>query len=217
MFCNKDKIHINDFEGLRKLIKSQMKEKRYAHTLGVEREAEIIAKIYNCGEDVIKKLKAAAILHDITKEFEIEKQLEVCKSYNIKLSGDDLKAEKSIHAKTGAYIAKIEFGADKTIFDGIYNHTVLRPSRAFSLFERIIYLADWTEPGRDYDDCAAVREYFYSKINSAETIAEKNRALDETILFSCNKSIQALIQDNLFIHKDTIECRNALVKKKITV
>jgi len=214
MFCNKNKISAYDFEELRKTIKPFMKEKRYIHTLGVENEAVKIAKIYNCGEEFIKKLRTAAILHDITKEFTIEKHLEVCKTYGIKLSGDDLKSVKPIHAKTGAYIAKLEFGAGKTVFDGIYNHTVLAPSKAFDLFGRIIYLADWTEPGRDYSDCAEVREYFYSKINRSAVPAEKSGVLDQTILFSCNKSIQALINDGLFIHRDTIACRNALILKK---
>ena len=217
MFCNKNKIKTNDPEQLRKIIKPLMKEKRYIHSAGVEKEAEAIAKIYGCSEDIIKKLRIAAILHDITKEFEIEKQLEICGAYGIKLSDDDLKAFKPIHAKTGAYIAKIEFGADETVFDLIYNHTILDPSKAFCLFERIVYLADWTEKNRDYGDCAEVRDYFYSRINKAETPAEKNKILDETILFSCNKSIKALLEDNLFVHKATIECRNALILNKITV
>ena len=211
MFCNnnKNKINWDDLDGLRETVRSLVKEKRFAHILGVEREAAGIAEIFGCDKDFIKKLRAAALLHDITKDFDMAKQLEICEAYDIKLSRDDKLAVKPIHAKTGAYIAKHEFGADDMIFNGIYNHTIPDPSRELDLFDKIIYLADWTEPGRDYEDCKQVRGYFYSRADLIN--------LDKTILFSYNKSIEALLADGLFIHKDTIEGRNALILKGITV
>jgi len=217
MFCNKNKINWDDFDGLRETVKEFVKEKRFAHVLGVEQEAVKMAGIYNCGEDFIKKLRSAAILHDITKEFDNKKQLEICEKYNIELSGDDKKAVKPIHAKTGAYVAKYEFGADDIIFDGINYHTLGDPSENFKLFDKIIYLADWTEPNRSYQDCVDVREYFYSRIENAENLEQKNEVMDKTLLFSYNKSIESLIKENLFIHKDTIKCRNMLINKKVMV
>ena len=217
MFCNKNKINLYDFDGLREVVRSLVKPKRYNHTLGVEQEAVKIAEIFECNGEFIKKVRAAAILHDITKEFGLEKQLEVCEEYNIELSGDDKIAFKPIHAKTGAHIAKIEFGADYLIFDAVYNHTVSRPEKSFDLFNRIIALADWTEPNRSDKDCAEVREYFYSRLNDAQNITEKNSVLDKAMLFSYNKTISMILEDGLFIHKDTVECRNALILKEITV
>lgn len=210
MFCNKNKIKLGDFEGLRECVKSFMKEKRYIHTLGVEEEAAKIAGIFGCGADFVKKLKSAAILHDITKEFTREKQLEICGKYNIKLTKDDMMTEKEWHAKTGAYIAKKEFCADDIVFSAVYNHTLGGPPSA-PLSDKIIYLADWIEPNRDYQDCVDVREYFYTKINEAKSLKEKYGILDETISFSMDKSIRALLADNLFIHKNTIKYRNSYI------
>ena len=217
MFCNKNKISCNDYAGLRGLVKTLVREKRYAHILGAEQEAVRIAGIFECDENTIKKIKTAALLHDITKEFDMQKQLEICREYKIKLSGDDEKTPKAVHAKTGAYVAKLEFGADEMIFHGIYNHTIGDPSRTPALFDKIIYLADWTEPNRDYSDCGEVREYFYSGIRTARNLKEKHIVLEKTMLFSYNKSIEALIRDGLFIHEDTIKNRNALIINKITV
>ena len=217
MFCNKNNISRYDFDGLRETVRGLIKEKRFNHILGVEQEAVKIAGIYECGEEFINKLRTAAILHDITKEFSYSQQLEICREYKIRLSKDDKKAEKPIHAKTAAYIAKIEFGADDIIFDGIYNHTISEPLKSFDLFNRIINLADWIEPNRIHEDCVAVREYFYSKIKNAGNIEQKHKVMDETILFSYNISIKVLLEDNLFIHKDTIKCRNALINKKVLV
>ena len=217
MFCNKNKINKNDFDGLRELARSLVKEKRYAHILGVEQEAVKMAGIFGCDGNFIKKIKAAALLHDITKEFDMQKQLEICGEYKIKLSGDDKKVPKSLHAKTGAYIAKLEFGADDAVFNGIYNHTIGNASGAPGLFDKIIYLADWIEPNRDYGDCCEVRDYFYSGIKAAANLSEKYIILDQTMLFSYNKSIEALIKDNLFIHRDAVKHRNALINRNITV
>ena len=124
MFCNKNKIKWDDFNGLRGCVKSFVKEKRYIHIIGVEEETEKLAGIFGCGANLAKKLKSAAILHDITKEFGRENQLEICDKYKIKLSKSDMRVEKEWHAKTGAYIAKYEFGADDIVFDAIYYHTL---------------------------------------------------------------------------------------------
>ena len=218
MFCNKNKISIDNLDGIRETVRGLVKEKRYTHILGVEGEAVRIAEIFGSGEDFIKKLRAAALLHDITKEFDMKKQLEICGKYNIEISEDDIKAVKPLHAKTGAYIAKIEFGADSLIFNGIYNHTA--PSSppgkfGFDLFGKIIYLADWTEPNRDFPECIEIRDYFYSRIDSGNR--DKAMILDKTLLLSYNKTIEILVRDGLFIHEDTVKCRNNLIIKEITV
>jgi nicotinate-nucleotide adenylyltransferase len=219
MFCNKNKIIWSDLEGLRETVRFFVKESRFAHILGVEHEAVNIAGIfgYDKSSDFVHKLRAAAILHDITKEFDFNRQLEICGKYNIKLSGDDKKAVKPLHAKTGAHIAKIEFSADNMIMSAIYNHTLGGASKKYELSDRIICLADWTEPNRTQQDCVDVRGFFYSRIAGAKTPKEKNRVLDETMLFCYNKSIEALIKDNLFIHKEAFRRRNALINKKIMV
>jgi len=182
MFCNKNKIELYDYDGLRELAKSLVKEKRYLHILGVEEEAVKIANIYNCGGEFIKKLRAAALLHDMTKEFTREKYFEIFGEYNVNLTEDEKNAEWSFHAKTAAYIARFEFGADDMIFYGIYNHTDRSDlEKKPDLFSKIIHLADWTEPNRTDEYCVGVREYFYAGIEKAETPEQKNKIMDETI------------------------------------
>jgi len=211
MFCNKDNINWDDLDGLREIVKSFVKEKRYVHTLGVEEEAVKLAGIFEITDaKLIKKIKASAILHDITKEFDMKKQVEISAKYNFELNYDDIKSEKPVHSKTAAYIAKYEFYADDIIFNAIYNHTLGGPVDSF-IADKIIYLADYIEINRTYGDCVEVREYFYSGIKNAETLGEKYKILDETILFSCNKTIEALIEENLFIHKDTVKHRNSFI------
>ena len=182
MFCNKNKVKWDDYDGLRETVKCFVKEKRFEHILGVESEAVKIAGIFGADENFIKKMRAAAILHDITKEFDLNKQLEVFKKYNINLSEAEKNAEWSYHAKSAAYIAKFEFGADSIIFGGIYNHTDKSDLlKSPTLFNKIIHLADWIEPNRTDLQCIKAREYFYSIIEKAETHEQKNKAVDEMI------------------------------------
>jgi len=182
MFCNKNKVKLDDFERLRETVKCFVKEKRFEHILGVEGEAVKIGGIYKADGEFIKKLRVAAILHDITKEFDINRHFEVFKEYNINLTEDEKRAEWSCHAKSGAYIAKFEFGADALIFGGIYNHTDKSDLlKAPTLFNKIIHLADWIEPKREHQQCIEVREYFYSGIEKAETNEQKYKVIDETI------------------------------------
>lgn len=184
MFCNKNNTRLSwdDFDGLKELVKSLVKERRYIHTLGVEEEALKFAKIFECDESMIKKLRSAAIFHDMTKEFSREKYLEVFETYNINLSEGEKNAEWSYHAKTAAYIAKFEFGADDMIFGGIYNHTDKSDlMKSPTLFNKIISLADAIEPNRDGEFVIRMREHFYSEIEKAGTPEQKYKIIDETV------------------------------------
>lgn len=62
-------------------------EKRLNHTFFVEKEvvalAESLDMVYNISDAQKNDLRAAALLHDITKEMPLEKQLELCGKYGI--------------------------------------------------------------------------------------------------------------------------------------
>ena len=213
MFCNKKKIGYLDHDKLRPLVRNFVKESRYEHILAMEGEAVKLAGIFGeSGDaDFVNKLRSAALLHDITKEFGLAQHYEICEKYKIKLTDEDKASEKVLHAKTAAYIALLEFGAeDERVFWGIYNHT-LGGLENFSTFAKIIYLADYIEPTRTFIDCVEVQAYFYGKIAEAKNIKAKLRILDETILYSMNKTIETLIKDNLAIHSDAVKCRNNFV------
>lgn len=217
MFCNnnnnKKKVNYLEHEKLRHIVRDFMKDSRYEHTLAVEKEAVKLAEIYDKGDDAdfINKLRSAAILHDITKELSVDKHFEICEKYRIKLTDEDKAIQKVLHAKTAAYIAVLEFGADDDMtFWGIYNHT-LGGVKHFSIFAKIIYLSDYIEPMRTFIDCVEVRDYFYSNIEKADGIKDKQKVLDETILYSMNKTIESLIKENLLIHSDAVICRNKFI------
>ena len=70
-----------DLDALREAVRTYYTEKRYGHALCVEEEAARLGEIFLPGR--IHALRAAALLHDITKKFDLEKQLKCCADFGI--------------------------------------------------------------------------------------------------------------------------------------
>ena len=132
-------VSSDELEEIRKRVRSMMSEKRYLHTLGVEREIIRLSEIFL--PEKREKLRAAALLHDITKEYSPEKQAELCEKYSIEVSDSMKRSPKLYHAVTGAYIAKTLFpeAVDNELFDAITYHTTGRC--AMTMADKLLYLA----------------------------------------------------------------------------
>ena len=83
----------SEIEGIRTRVGVSMSEKRYRHTLAVEEMASRLADLY-CPEKK-NKIRAAALLHDITKELGVGQQLDICREYGIELERDAYFAPKT--------------------------------------------------------------------------------------------------------------------------
>lgn len=194
---------------LRERVKPYLTEKRYAHTLSVEREAAKLGAIYL--PDKIMKLRASALLHDITKRYSDEKQLQCCKEFGIITDMYERVQTKTLHAKTAAEVAKRDFPefADPEIISGIRWHTT--GHAGMTCFESIVYLSDYIEETRTFDDCVKLRSYFYDRLASAVDINEKNRVFEDTMIMSFDKTVELLIADGEYISTDTIDARNYFI------
>ena len=135
---------------------------RIAHVTGCETEAVRLAARW--GED--GELAAeAGILHDITKRCGGEEQLNLCRKYGIINDAAERALPRLLHAKTGAAMARELFGAGDEVCGAIRWHTTGKPG--MSMFEKIIYLADYIEPTRDFDGIDALRALAYEDIDAA--------------------------------------------------
>jgi len=196
---------------LREKIKPWLTGKRLVHTLAVEDMAVKLGKIYL--PDQIEKLRAAALLHDITKLADTEKQLEYCASYGLPVTEADLLSPKTFHARTAAAVAEKEFAAyaDPDVISGIRWHTTGRDG--MTVFEAIIYLADYIEDTRTFPDCVTLRQYFYDELAKANTPEEKETALNRTMLLAFDMTIRILIDEGAPIGRDTFDARNYYLYK----
>ena len=179
-------------EQLRPIAMSFLKHKRIPHVLGTEQEAIRLAQAY--GADV-EKARRAALLHDCTKKLEMDEQLALCAKYGIELDELEQVALKLLHSKTGAAIARDVFGVDDEIYSAIWYHTTGRAN--MTLLEKIIYLADYIEPTRDFPDVDVLRKACYED-------------LDKGLLLGLEMSIEEMRRMGNPVHHATIEARDAL-------
>ena len=151
-----------NFKELKEIAKSKMSLKRFTHTLGVVEMSEKLAKIYNAN---IEKCKVAALLHDICKEMNMEYIKNICKNNFInELSEEDLENNEILHGFAGAYYVKNELGInDKEILNAIKYHTV--GAKNMTSVEKIVYIADATEYGRNYPSVVKIREETYKNLD----------------------------------------------------
>ncbi len=145
---------------LREQAYAMLDERRIAHVAGCEGEAIELARKW--GEDP-ENAAEAGILHDITKRLSHEEQLKLCEKYDIICDSAELRTPKLLHAKTGAALARELFGVPDAIYEAIRWHTTGKPD--MTLLEKIIYIADYIEPTRDFPGVERLRELAYEDLD----------------------------------------------------
>ena len=190
-------------------VKPYLTPKRYAHTKSVEKEAAALGAIYL--PDEIPRLRASALLHDITKKEDTEKQLQICGEFGIITEKTDLLSPAVFHAKTGAAVAARDFAdfTDGEILSGIRWHTTGRAG--MTLFECIVYLADYIEETRTFDDCTALRREFYDRIGAGE---DPHAVLVDVMIRSFDYTIAQLIEAGQPVAAESVAARNDFLVKK---
>ncbi len=185
-------------EALRPVALSYLKPKRMPHVLGTEQEAVRLAERY--GADVTKA-RVAALLHDCTKKLDMAEQLALCERYRIPLDELERKALKLLHSKTGAAIARDVFAVDDEVCNAILYHTTGKPD--MTLLEKIIYLADYIEPTRDFPGVEELRRTVYED-------------LDRGLLLGLTMTIQEMEELGNPVHHMTRDARDYLMKRGIS-
>ena len=177
---------------LRPVALSYLKHKRIPHVLGTEQEAIRLAERY--GADV-EKARVAALLHDCTKKLDMPTQLALCGQYGIALDELEQKALKLLHSKTGAAIARDVFGVDDEVYSAIWYHTTGHAN--MTKLEKIIYLADYIEPSRDFPGVDTLRKVCYED-------------LDKGLLLGLEMTIEEMTAMGNPVHRATVEARDWL-------
>ncbi|OPJ55563.1 bis(5'-nucleosyl)-tetraphosphatase (symmetrical) YqeK [Alkalithermobacter paradoxus] len=186
-----------DIKDMISILKNMITEKRLVHSLGVVESAKKLAKIY--GEDV-KKAEVAALLHDCAKCLGKDEVLYYVRKYNILLDDIQKKELELAHGIVGAYISKDIFKVDdESILSAITYHTTGKEN--MSKLEKIIYVADFIEPNRDYPGVDKLRNTAY------------NEDLDKALLMSFDNTIKYVISIQKILHPITVKARNYLLCK----
>ncbi|MGN0411525.1 MAG: bis(5'-nucleosyl)-tetraphosphatase (symmetrical) YqeK [Lachnospiraceae bacterium] len=131
---------------LREEMRKVQDLKRFEHTLGVTYTAACLAMCYN---ENIQDAEIAGLLHDCAKCLPNEKKIHICKKNHVEINFAESKNPFLLHAKAGAILAEKEYGiTDQNILNAVRYHTTGRPG--MSLLEKIVFIADYIEPGRTH-------------------------------------------------------------------
>ena len=176
------------------LVKSQLTEHRYLHTLGVMETAISLAEKYGADS---KKAEIAAIFHDYAKFRPKDEMKEIITSQG--MPQDLLLFNSELwHAPVGAYLVEKEAGVtDSEVLDAIRYHTSGRT--CMTLLEKVIYLADYIEPGRHFPGVDEVRELAKEHLDKALV-----KAIQNTILFLMKKN-QTIYPETFYTYNDLIQ------------
>lgn len=193
-------------ERLHSLVSGCVDEERYSHTICVEEKAVEIAEVYLPNK--IGKIKAAAVLHDITKSFSPEEHIAVCRKYGYPIGEDVLIPV--LHSVTAPLVIANEITlqypqlADPEILNAIRWHSTGHAD--MSLFEAIICLADYIEDSRPYEECQSLRRYFHDGLS--EDLHNNYLHLYQTMVIYFGYTIKRLVDEKRIIDLNTVEAWN---------
>lgn len=193
---------------LRADVAKELGDYRMAHTLGVEEMAAELAALY-CPEKT-PLLRAAALLHDVTKELTEAEQQAILDANGVTLRPDEAATPQIWHAVTAALVIPQRYAAFALpeLVSAVRWHATGRVG--MTLTEAIIYLADVIERGRRFADCIALREQFFGADPVAMSMAERRRHLRNVLLLSYDKTVAKLQARGQSICLDTLYARDDL-------
>lgn len=185
-----------DYNRIIDKLSGVLSTKRFQHSLGVSQSAAQLADRF--GEDV-EKAKLAGVLHDCARGLSSSTLLQKAGSFAIVVNDVERCQPTLLHAPVGAYLAKNEYGVDDPqVFRAITFHTT--GSHDMTVFDKIIYLADCIEPGRNFPGVDRLRGLAFDD-------------LDKAVLAAFDQSLHYVIGLGLLIHPATVEGRNDLLQK----
>lgn len=193
----KDSMEIK-VEGYKELLKKRLSVKRYTHSVGVANTAAKLAGMFN-GD--IERAYLAGLLHDYAREMPNSQLLELAVEHGLTNDEVELLQPNLLHGPVGAWMLQQQgIIDDEQMLNAIRWHTTGHPD--MDQLARIIYIADYIEPNRDFPGVDALRQIAHRDLNLG-TLA----GLDHTLNF--------LIQQGGFIHPWSVGARNRLVEERI--
>ena len=167
-------------------LKKALDHQRFEHTLGVEKTAREMARIFGVDEE---QAALAGLLHDCAKCMPLEKMVKAAKDEAV---DPVMKGSKALmHAVAGRCVARDVYNiGDEAVLDAIRWHTTGRAD--MTALDKIIYLADMIEPNRKpYPGLEPLRELCM-------------KDLDEAMHTALQMSLRHVEEQGKTLHPDTM-------------
>lgn len=167
-------------------LKKELDSQRFAHTLGVEKTAAEMARLFDVDEE---KAALAGLLHDCAKCMTLPQMIKAAKDEEIDPVMRESKA--LMHALAGMCVARDVYGVkDEDVLSAIRWHTTGHGQ--MTDLQKIIYLADMIEPNRKP----------YPGLEELRRICMHN--LDEGMHMALRMSLEHVQEQGKTLHPDTM-------------
>ncbi len=179
----------------KELLRKKLDDYRFLHSLNVAESAALLADMY--GEDR-DRAYFAGLLHDIMKNENNADMLKMMEKGGIILSRTEKANPKLWHAIAGECYLRTELDIkDREILSSVRYHTTGKAD--MTVFEKIIYVADYISAERCYPDVDTMRFLAVAK------------TLDEACLYSLQYTLKNLSEKKGIIHEDSLAFYNDLI------
>lgn len=188
---------MTDIDEIKNYLKKNLSEKRYKHSVGTAEQSKALAKHYGADEE---KAYLAGLVHDCAKEIKGDDAVRMMMNeYKTVPDPVSVHMPSLLHGPLGACIAREKFGiCDEDILTAIRYHTT--GAANMTILQKIIYIADFTEPNRDFQDVEKLRKMSFKDI-------------DKAIVYGIEYTVGKLIKNGQLIHPDTVNCRNDILMR----
>lgn len=178
-------------------LKAKLKKSRYVHSLGVMDTAVKLAERH--GADVAKA-RIAGLIHDCAKCMDEKDMIDLVTHEDMNIDEVSMRNAALLHGPAGAIIAENEMGiGDQDILGAVRYHTTGKSD--MSLLEKIVYIADYIEPNRNFPGVEELREITFED-------------LDKGLLKAFDNTIKHVVDGGQLLHFDTVKGRNYLLCRK---
>jgi predicted HD superfamily hydrolase involved in NAD metabolism len=190
-------LYTSEFEAkVRAWAKTLVKPKRWEHVCGVVETSERLAKRY--APESVAQVRLAAWCHDLARNWEKEELLDYAEKHGLAIRAIERETPMLLHGIVGYQLAAEQFRLDDPVIGSACQfHTTGAPN--MSVTDKVVFLADFIEPSRDYPNVNDIR-------------AEAEISLDSAVLLAIDLTLSRLIANRKVIDVQQVELRNQLIE-----
>ncbi len=176
------------------LMRKKLDTELYEHSLATAKTAAELAGRYGSKRE---KAYLAGLVHDFGKRLNQQQLLAAARQYNMQLDSITRGEARLLHAPVGAVLLSVELNImDRELLNAVSYHTT--GYGGMSMLAKVLYLADFIEPGRRYDGVVQIRK-----------LAESN--LEQALLAAVDMTICSVVARGMKLHPRSVAFRNSLL------
>jgi predicted HD superfamily hydrolase involved in NAD metabolism len=177
------------------IARSALSAQRLRHSLGVAEVAARLARQHGADPE---RAQVAGLLHDYARDLGGARLLGLAAAEGLLTEQVEEWLPDLLHGPVGAWLLRAERGVrDEAVLSAIAKHTLADP--VMSPLDKIVYLADMIEPGREYPG----RE---------EIAVMASCDLDAALLAGLDTTIRYCLERKRYLHPRTVVARNHLLR-----